>query len=129
MIKNYLKIALRNIYKNKVYSLLNITGLAVGVMAFIMIMLYVRYEMSFDESSTNSEQIYRVITKGSMNGNDFNMVVSPAPVGAAFVDEIPGVINFTRIRNFGFPVIRYKEKVFSEERWFTADSSFSRFLI
>ncbi len=124
MIKNYIKIALRNIYKNKVYSLLNITGLAVGVMAFIMIMLYVRFELSFDKSSSNSEQIYRVITKGSMSGNDFNMVVSPAPVGTAFVEEIPGVINFTRTRNFGFPVIRYKDKVFSEEGWFNADSSF-----
>ena len=59
-----------------------------------------------------------------MNGNDFNATLSPAPVGAAFVEEIPGVINFTRTRNFGFPVIRYKDKVFSEERWFNADSSF-----
>jgi putative ABC transport system permease protein len=123
MIKNYLKIAIRNIIKNKTYSLLNIVGLAIGVMAFIMIMLYVRYELSFDKYSTNTDQIYRVATRGSLNG-DFEMAVSPAPVGAAFVNEIPGVINFTRVRNFGFPVIRYKEKVFSEERWFTADSSF-----
>ena len=82
MIKNYLKIALRNIYKNKVYSLLNITGLAIGVMAFIMIMLNVRYELSFDKFSSNSEQIYRVATRGALGGNEFNMAVSPAPVGA-----------------------------------------------
>ncbi|MFC1784472.1 ABC transporter permease [Candidatus Neomarinimicrobiota bacterium] len=123
MIKNYITVAFRNIIKNKVYSFLNITGLAVGVMAFIMIMLYVRFEFSFDKNSSNSKNIYRVNTRGSLNG-DFEMAVSPAPVGAAFVDEIPGVINFTRVRNFGFPVIRYEEKVFSEERWFTTDSSF-----
>ncbi len=123
MIKNYIKIAIRNIIKNKTYSLLNLVGLAIGVMAFIMIMIYVRYELSFDKYSSNVDQIYRVATRGSLNG-DFEMVVSPAPVGTAFVEEIPGVINFTRVRNFGFPVIRYKEKVFSEERWFNADSSF-----
>jgi putative ABC transport system permease protein len=123
MLKNYFTTAIRNILKNRVYSLLNITGLAIGVMAFIMIMLYVRYELSFDKYSSNSNQIYRVATRGSLNG-DFEMVASPAPVGAAFVEEIPGVINFTRVRNFGFPVIRYNEKVFSEERWFSADSSF-----
>lgn len=124
MIKNYITTAIRNMYKNKVYSLLNIIGLAIGVMAFTMIMLYVRFELSFDKYSSNADNIYRVITKGSMNGNDFNATLSPAPVGAAFVEEIPGVINFTRTRNFGFPVIRYKDKVFSEERWFNADSSF-----
>jgi putative ABC transport system permease protein len=123
MIKNYFKIAIRNIIKNKTYSLLNIIGLAIGVMAFIMIMLYVRYELSFDHYSSNTDQIYRVTTKGSLNG-DFVSAVSPAPVGPAFVEEIPGVLNFTRVRNFGFPVIRYNEKVFSEERWFTTDSSF-----
>ncbi len=123
MIKNYFKIAIRNIIKNKTYSLLNIIGLAIGIMAFTMIMLYVRYELSFDKYSSNADKIYRVVTRGSLNG-DFEMTASPAPVGAAFVEEIPGVLNFTRVRNFGFPVIRYKEKVFSEERWFNADSSF-----
>jgi putative ABC transport system permease protein len=124
MIKNYFKIAIRNIIKNKTYSLLNIVGLAIGVMSFIMIMLYVRYEFSFDKYNSNAEQIYRVATRGSLSGNEFTMAVSPAPVGAAFVEEIPGVINFTRVRNFGFPVIRYKDKVFSEERWFNTDSTF-----
>ena len=123
MLKNYFTTAIRNIIKNKTYSLLNIVGLAIGVMSFIMIMLYVRYELSFDKYGSNSNQIYRIATRGSLNG-DFEMAVSPAPVGTAFVEEIPGVINFTRVRNFGFPVIRYKEKVFSEERWFSTDSSF-----
>ncbi|MEE8335061.1 MAG: ABC transporter permease, partial [Candidatus Neomarinimicrobiota bacterium] len=118
MIKNYFTTAVRNILKNRVYSILNITGLAVGVMSFIMIMLYVRFELSYDKYNSNSTYIYRVATAGSLNGNDFTMAVSPAPVGAAFVEEIPGVINSTRTRNFGFPVIRYEDKVFSEERWF-----------
>ena len=60
MIKNYITTAIRNIYKNKVYSMLNITGLAIGVMAFTMIMLYVRFELSFDKYSSNADNIYRV---------------------------------------------------------------------
>ncbi len=84
MIKNYFKIAIRNIIKNKTYSLLNIIGLAIGIMAFTMIMLYVRYELSFDKYSSNADKIYRVVTRGSLNG-DFEMTASPAPVGAAFV--------------------------------------------
>jgi len=124
MLKNYFTTATRNILKNRVYSFLNITGLAIGVMAFIMIMLYVRHELSFDKYHSKAEQIYRVTTRGSLAGNDFTMVSSPAPAGPAFMEEIPGVINFTRVRNFGFPVIRYGEKVFSEELWYTADSSF-----
>lgn len=123
MIKNYITVAFRNIFKNKVYSILNITGLAIGIMAFIMIMLYVQYETSYDKHFPNADRIYRAFTRGSLNG-DFEMVATPAPIGAAFVNEIPGVLESTRIRNVGFPVIRYEDKVFSEEKWFMADSSY-----
>jgi len=123
MIRNYITVAYRNILKNKVYSILNITGLAIGIMAFVMIMLYVQYETSFDKQFPNSERIYRVYTRGSLNG-DFEMVATPAPIGAAFKEEIPGVENFTRVRQIGFPVLRYEDKVFSEEKWFLADSSY-----
>jgi len=124
MFANYFKTAIRNILKQKGYSLINITGLAVGVMAFIMIMLYVRDELSYDRYNSKADRIYRVATRGIISGAEFHMAVSPAPVGAAFVNEIPGVLASTRVRNFGFPVIRYNNKVFSEELWFTADSSF-----
>ncbi len=74
MIKNYITTAIRNIYKNKVYSLLNIIGLAIGVMAFTMIMLYVQYETSYDKESPNADRIYRVYTRGSLNG-DFEFLI------------------------------------------------------
>ncbi len=124
MLKNYITTAFRNLIKHKSYSLINISGLAIGVMAFILIMLYVRDELSYDRYSPDAERIYRVATRGVMQGGEFNMAVSPAPVGAAFVNEIPGVLRSTRVRNFGYPVIRYEDKVFSEELWFTADSTF-----
>ncbi len=123
MFRNYLITALRNLLRHKGYSLINIIGLAVGVMAFILIMLYVQYELSYDSYHSKADRIYRVATRGSMAGNDFNMAVSPAPVGAAFQREIPGVLASARTTNLGFPVIRYEDKVFSEERWFTVDST------
>lgn len=123
MIRNYITVAIRNIIKNKVYSILNITGLAIGIMAFVMIMLYVQFETSYDKHFPTSDRIYRVYTRGSLNG-DFEMVATPAPIGAAFVNEIPGVLMSTRVRNVGFPVFRYEDKVFSEERSFLADSTF-----
>lgn len=124
MLKNYITTAFRNLIKHKTYSLINISGLAIGVMAFILIMLYVRDELSYDRYFPNADQIYRVTTHGVLQGGEFNMAVSPAPVGAAFVDEIPGVLKSTRVRNFGFPVIRNADLAFSEELWFTVDSSF-----
>ncbi len=124
MFKNYLITAFRNLLRHKGYSLINIIGLAVGVTAFIMIVLYVQYEISYDDYHSQADRIYRVATRGSLSGNDFNMAVSPCPVGAAFVNEIPGVLASARITNMGFPVIRYNEKTFSEEHWFTVDSSF-----
>ena len=60
MFRNYLKIALRNLLKSKMYTLLNITGLAVGLTCFLLIMLYVRYERSYDRFHDNSDRIYRV---------------------------------------------------------------------
>ncbi|MEE9190717.1 MAG: ABC transporter permease [Candidatus Neomarinimicrobiota bacterium] len=124
MFRNYVITALRNILKHKGYSLINILGLAIGVTAFTLIMLYVQNELSYDRYHEKSDQIYRVATRGALAGNEFHMAVSPAPVGSAFVEEIPGVIQSTRVRNLGFPVIRYEDKVFSEERWFNADSTF-----
>jgi len=123
MIKNFITTAVRNLIRNKSYSILNISGLAIGIFAFIIIMLFVQDEMSYDQYHENSANIYRVNCLGSLAGSEFNFPVSPAPVGRAFVEEIPGVANFTRLRNLGAPVLRYNGKAFSEERWFRADSN------
>ncbi len=85
MLKNYLIIALRNIKKNKVYSLLNIFGLAIGMAVFILIFLYVRYELSFDQWHENADRVYRIVQK--QNGNVYldsdRFAVTAAPAQAA----------------------------------------------
>ena len=68
MFKNYLKIAFRNLIRFKVYSLINVFGLAIGVAACILILLFVRDELSFDKFNKNADRIYRVHSKGKLLG-------------------------------------------------------------
>ncbi len=124
MFRNYIKIAFRNLRKNKGYSFINITGLAVGITCCIAIVLYVRNELSYDKFNKNYDQIYRIHLSGKVNGNELDMAISSSPLGAAIMHDLPEVAAYTRIRNFGPPVLRYKNKTFSEERFFDVDSTF-----
>ncbi len=82
MIKNYFKIALRNLLKFRAYSLINIFGLAIGIAACIMILLYINDELSYDRNNVKADQIYRVHTVASLAGNESNIAVSPRPAGS-----------------------------------------------
>ena len=124
MFKNYLKVALRNIIRYKGYSFINIAGMAIGIACCILIFLYVQDELSYDRYHEKSQRTYRVTTRGVVGGNEFDMAISSAPLGATMVREFPEVMETARFRNFGFPVLRYKDKVFSEERFFWTDSTF-----
>ncbi len=124
MLINYLKIAARNLMKNKVYSFINILGLAVGIACSIAILLYVRDELSYDKFNINDNQIYRLCINVRIGNTESHSPKSPPPMGAALLHDFPEVLSFTRIRNSGFPVLRYKDKAFSEERFFQVDSTF-----
>lgn len=124
MLSNYIRIALRNIVRFKTYSVINITGLAVGMAGCILILLYVYNEMSYDRFNKNSDRIYRIAVNGTLGNNDFNAAVSAPPLRNTLLADFPEVVAATRIRNFGFPVLRYKDKVFSEEKIYWVDSSF-----
>jgi putative ABC transport system permease protein len=124
MFKNYAKIALRNFLRHKGFSFINIFGLAVGVACCLMIVLFVLDELSFDRYHENAEQIYRVGINGYINNIRFEGVVTCSPMAETLVQEYPEVTAATRVRNFGFPVFRYQDKVYSEERVFWVDQSF-----
>ena len=130
MFKNQILITLRNLSRQFGYTFINICGLTIGLVCCILIMLYVADELSYDKYHENVDNIYRVGTQGVIGPNEFKTVVTPAPMAPAFTEEIPEVIAATRIRSYGFPVITYKDKVFSEELFFWADSTiFSIFTI
>jgi putative ABC transport system permease protein len=126
MLISYLKIALRNLLKKKVYTIINILGLSVGAAASLIIFLYVSDELSYDEFLPNSERIYRVVEDRIYPDRQANFAIIPGGFATIFPDEIPEVELSTRL--IGFPnfaqVARYKDNVFSEYYFFAADSNF-----
>ena len=97
MLKNYVKIALRNIFRNKMYSLINLTGLAIGLAACLMIWLWVQDELSFDRFHQNAGRIYRVERKFDFRDLHGQAPITSAPYGPALVSDYPEVENFVRI--------------------------------
>jgi putative ABC transport system permease protein len=124
MIKNYLNVALRNLKKFKAFSFINIIGLAVGIACCISIFLYVQDELSYDKFNNKSSQVYRIYSDVVFNSNEVKIAHAPSPMGLTLIHDFPQVANYTRIRSFGFPVLRYKDKAFSEERFYSVDSTF-----
>ena len=124
MLKNYFRIALRSIWKDKFFSFLNISGLAIGIACCLLIVTYVRYELSFDKHFEGYENIYRIIIDGSFNGREFTGSQSPAPTGTVYRDQIPGVQERLRFRNSGNWIVKYEEKVFNEDRVVYSDETF-----
>jgi ABC-type antimicrobial peptide transport system permease subunit len=123
MIKNYLKIAWRNIQKHGVFSFINITGLAIGMACCIMILLWVQDELSFDTFHTNRENIYRVVAdweKHSWEG----LEATPAPFAPAIEEQIPEIQQAARCAPHSRMVFRYKDKAFYENRGLITDRSF-----
>ncbi len=124
MISNYIKIALRNLVRFKAYSAINITGLAIGMACCILILLYVFDELSYDRFHENSDRIYRIYVNGALGDNTFTAAVSPPPMRNVLLQDYPEVEAATRFNSFGFPVLRYGDKVFSEEKFYWVDSTF-----
>src|SRR5450432_2597257 len=126
MIKNYLKIAFRNLSKNKVLSFINIFGLATGIACSLLIILFIKDELSFDKFNKNPERIYRVV-KDFVNddGSRLPDATTPPALAPAMQKEIPEIENTVRIfSNWGSKyLIKYGDKKFYEEGLYRADSS------
>ncbi|WP_431216529.1 ABC transporter permease [Puia sp. P3] len=123
MFKNYFKTAWRNLRKNKVYSVINILGLAIGMAACIVIMLFVFYEKSFDRM--HSKNIYRLNEVQKFPGMvaSQKVALSMFPMGSTIKAEFPEVLNFTRIRWDGKYQLTYKEKRLFLPQVFDVDTS------
>jgi putative ABC transport system permease protein len=123
MLKNYLKIAYRNLLKNKVFSLINIAGFSLGFIAAIFIAMYVIDELSFDQYNSKADRIYRV-TESSRQGNGEQQFPATATlVAPAALENIPEVENAVRMNIFGRLTLGY-EDFRAHENFLTVDSSF-----
>ncbi len=124
MLETNVKIAIRAVTRQKLFSGINILGLAVGITACMLIMMYVWDELSYDQYHPFADRTARIAVEGALGGNKFEMAVSSAPMAAAMLADYPEVEHVTRVSGtFGFPVIRYGDRVFSEERWTAMDST------
>ncbi len=99
MLKNYLKLVLRNIQRNKGYSFINIAGLVIGTTCFILIMLFIQYELSYINFHQNSDRIFRIICQ--LPGEEFGMTedilaIIPALLASAIKEAFPEVESTTK---------------------------------
>lgn len=103
MLKNYLKTAFRNLVKHKGYSFINISGLALGIASCLLIMLYVKDELTFDKFHENGEDIYRVRSNSPFDKGSLLEFVK-MPVGPTAKEEIPSIINQSRYVKTAFDI-------------------------
>lgn len=125
MIRNYLKIAVRNLLKYRFISFINLFGLTVGLTCCLLITTYILNELSYDKYNTNANNIYRV-TRTFKNTNGAIALklstVSP-PFGYYFPSEFPEIQKMTRLLENGPIPARYKEKMFNERGMYFADEN------
>jgi len=123
MIKNYLKTALRTIKRAKMFSVLNILGLAVGMGSCFLIFLFVQHELSFDKFHKNHYRIYRVTAEWHLEGESQIGQTTPATVAPVLLNDYPEVKNAVRIKRQG-AIIRYQGDSFVERKLLLVDPSF-----
>lgn len=123
MLKNYFKAAFRNLRKHQMFSLINITGLAVGITAAFFIFLYVRFELSYDKFNSKADRIYRLVTDiKTPSGTNQTPFASPAMAVNAKMD-FPEVESFVRLST-GSLLFKKDDVQFQEDNTVTADSTF-----
>ena len=94
MFRNYFKTAFRNLARNKVYSFINIAGLSMGLACAMLIMLYVKDEVSFDRFHKNASNIYRIAKKTKQGENGTTGFLQ----GPRFTQNVPGIKSFVRVK-------------------------------
>jgi len=125
MLKNYIKIAVRHFFRNKIFSLLNITGLAIGMAACLLILQYVSFKLSYDQFHHHTKEIHRVVNDRYQNGKLIQHgTITYSGVGKAMNDDFEEVVLNTRLTAGGKKIIIYNDKKLSEEKVFFVENSF-----
>jgi len=123
MFKNLLKISLRNLYKDKTYSAINIFGLTIGITCSLFLLLYILDELSFDRYHKNADNIYRIISNIKEPDNAFTWTSTQIPLADELDDNYPEVENAVRFIGQGRTLYKIGDKQFPEERFFLTDST------
>ena len=127
MLRNYLKITLRQLWRNRLYSLINIGGLALGMACCLLIALYVYDEWSYDRFNANYDHIYRVTEKQKQADGVFDVAVTPGPLAPALAKDFPEVQQTTRTGRWFGSLTQGRQSVESEQMLIVDPSFFSLF--
>lgn len=123
MLRNYLTVALRNLWKHKFYSVINILGLAIGLACFLFILLFIRDELSYDKYHAKADRTYRVSFEGYAFEQELNYAVVGPQLGPTILEEYPEIEQQCRFRTRGSYSVRYEDQSYREENWVFADST------
>ncbi len=127
MLRNYIKVAVRHLLKNKTFSVINILGLSIGVACCIMLALYIQDELSFEKDFTAHDRIFRITTTFVRDGKAESFPRSSPPIATDLADVLPEIELAARMvapPEVEQHLIKYNDKLFYEKRGVLVDSSF-----
>lgn len=130
MIQNYLKLAWPNLTKSKIFSFINIFGLAAGTLCSLYIILYVQDQYGYDKQHKDVQDLYRITTIWSAQEYKYNWATVTAPVAAAMKHDFPQVLDYTRAVpaiEMDHHLFKYKDNSFYEKDGLYCDSNFFSF--
>lgn len=124
MFRNFLKLALRHMIRQRSYIFINVIGLATGLACSILIALYVVHELSYDDFNEHKDEIYRMLCLGRIGDSELNGAFTCYPLGPTLTSELPEVLSFVRFERWGETIVKQEEKSFVEDGIMIADSTF-----
>ena len=127
MIRNYIKIAIRNLFRQRFYSAINIAGLSIGIAISLLIAFFIFDELSYDKFHDDSDRIHQIYLEAMLQGKPIVGANTCAPVAAASLEELAGVEDAIRINLRRDVVFRNDDKIYTEEKLLLADSNFFSF--
>jgi putative ABC transport system permease protein len=125
--RNHLLLILRYMHKQKGFSVINITGLTIGISCSLLLALYVYDELRYDSFHSNAPSIYRITYHSKLQGKQLNTAFSPALLSVNLRNDVPEITEVTRIAAWKTFPIRYHDKSFTENYLLLADADFFRF--
>jgi putative ABC transport system permease protein len=124
MLKNFFLITLRNTIRDKAYFILNVLGLSLGIAGSILIILYVRNEVSYDKFHAKSDRTYRINCYVKLEGKEMSIAITAPPQAKVFREEFPEIENSTRYYYPNDQKVTFENVTFHEKRFYYADSNF-----
>jgi putative ABC transport system permease protein len=124
MIKNYIKIALRNIIRHKGFSAINIAGLAIGIACSILILVFVAHELSYDKYHEKADRTYRIAIRAMIGDTKINQTYSSSETFRRLLEDFPEIEVGVKFLNLRRTPVRIGDETFFEERFFAVDATF-----